>query len=274
MPRARSSADEIRVPARKLCHHGFCGVPVPVGASTRSSGRAPRRACPAEGAVGHVGEDDEADRRIGLEQPPDCALHVRVALLFDAERQVENEDACRATRKEAAFPYVEVARRRRGSCEQRERRSSEDDPQRERPPAGERHREGVAALDGAASVRPEAHHPPPRRLLICLGGSSTTSTARTSVARPRVFATGGTSSDHASPRARRASARSTSRASSSSAISSSARRWSAPPFERTSASRRTSACSSGARIGSGSTGLGSGPASDAEGAPGSRARRG
>ena len=76
-----------------------------------------------------------------------------------------------------------MTRRSSGRRQQRERRAREDDPQRERAPPCERHRHGVAALDGAAASRPQAHCPPPPPRSRLSSGSSTTIAALTWVAR-------------------------------------------------------------------------------------------
>lgn len=82
-------------------------------------GRGPR----GQQLVRHIREDDEPDRRVDLQQPSDRALHVRVALLLDREREVENDDARRAAREKAALANVEVTSRGGSRREQRERRA-------------------------------------------------------------------------------------------------------------------------------------------------------
>ena len=163
---ASSSAEEMRVPAEKLCDHGLCRehrAALPGSLLRREqpkqrlelSGGRPGR----QHLVRHVGEHHETERAVRGDETADGRADRLVVLRADAERQVDDGDP-RGCGQAVRPSCIEAARRRGRTDEERERRDDEhhpDEPRAERRPA---HRADVVTVDRGAA-RQQAHRPLP-----------------------------------------------------------------------------------------------------------------
>ena len=140
------SAVEMRVPARNVSDHGLTTLPEPVrGEQPDDRPQLPRRRSRRQQLVRHVGEDDEADGRVRVDEGLERASDDPGLVVEDREGEVEDDDARRPGREQASVARVELARTQDRGDEQDDRTAAEEHAQRERAQArrpGTRRRRG------------------------------------------------------------------------------------------------------------------------------------